>query len=1240
MMVAGLGLPALPVDPTYKAVITPSNQKSVVGTIITLDARNSFNPNSLPLVYFWAFKEVPIGSQVDKYLFTSTEIDDSIVSFSPDVPGFYRIQLIIADINNLSPPTEAEVLISILMVSQNQGLTPDNRAKTLWNSLGDFWNLYSERDKYTTIWSSFIQIISNEMLSSFQVDYNKSIKDIQDYFQKKWLSYSPKLDLSENCKFILSEDRAGLLAQTSLINVITQPDYSNVITIPKTDGDFTTTTFGKPTIAGKLVRIGNSSYTTIRSSNSGLYSSVFIDRQILRTGLTNLSWRTSSTLTSDIDLEAQGVSIGDVLVLELSRKGTNLKVPVNVQITAVDRFKISFVFNTEELISGTPSNLISDEDKLTIANSLMISGLTENPMGGLIYTDEALEILNTISTATFKRTYYESLLDQNSVINLGPLSITIKPLHIVRNKRIALSNLVVSIPTLQEYVKQPNLVINGSTISRAVNSTLIPMEREPIVLFENTDYFIDNDAFISAKCNLTALSDTVTIPFGDLIDRDIQENDLLIIDSGLNANQYTIKQILTSEAIKITPTPSTTQSGVKCRIVRRVPIKFLRFVNDLFSPKNKAPISLWGEVTFIDNNPIVEKNFGLLVELTKEQRDRQNINAPYKAAVAGLMFAYSRGPTITNLKLGAQILLGLPFTYHRGVIIDINPEYKLDDNLAPLFGRILIEERTASGKKTGLTDIYFYPRGKQKFNIMTGKWEDQDPDFAGLGINPVTGRLFEVGDFVDQFVVLSKGVEITDYLSDTAWFNAIVGQSNFIANIQKYHKAYLRANPDLYGTADFGFVASFLRKTKPHYIDLLPVALRSFADDVVITDDIFFKPIYTFYEATDLSLPNAAKFDGYYLTPEYLTYDGVMYTRYLYGNDLSTSQANSIVTTQAGGIINPRINELHDTPYIRPGDLLWITNGVNYGKYPIDTIIDDNNLSLNTTSIFQTLTSQDFSIYRPITNPIYTGEVSVTNASPDITFPSGGEFSAGIAVNDTLVFLATTSPSRKYTVTQIDQSGIKVFPYIVEGTGTYDVVIVRDDLLTKSLLDDESVEPFIAQTTNGDPWISFLPINLLHLGIADKNDTIYIQGHPPYTILDFDNNLRRAYVTPIPTITIGTTAKIWRWTQPSKSMSVDIVDRFIRDPLDIQLNDLNFTCSVIAGSETVLLIAGADDPRILGIRPGDFFKFSTGIDSGIDLGYGSGVYPIAEVAATQIKLTRPVVATQNIAPYSYIKKIR
>lgn len=1244
IILLGLNPPVLPVSADYKAVINPKTQRSVVGAVIHFDASASSNLNGNPMDCYWSFSAVPIGSQVAKYGFFTNDPNALTVNFSPDITGFYRVALQVTDGFFISGIVEAEVYIQVTMVPHGQGLIPD--AKFLWSYLSDFWKIVKGREKMENIWSSSLQLIANNLLNLYQLDYNKSIKDIEDFFQRKWLSYNPRLDLDDTT-FILADDQAGSNLGTGKLGVFPQPPYSDTAIIPVlTDGSFTTTKYGQAIGSGRLLTIRSTSYKKLRSNEGQLFGtplSIFTsEKSNIPTGLGPVAWRFSPTLKSEkINFEAAGVMGGDILAVEVTRSGTNLRSILKLQVIGVADNSISFSFNLNPLVDGVASGGLTYEQQLQLATDLRVGNIVKAFDGTVLYSGEAQKVLDTVKTVTFKRTFFEKILTTDQDINVGPLSIRVKPLYIIRNTRVPLDLSIVSVPVLQEFIQQPLIQEVDGKLYKIVDNEKYLLEQRPKVLFENLDYIIDKEDSITGVCTILAGNNKINIPFGDLLDRKITELDTFIIEEGLNKNTYRIDTIVNSTNITVTPTPQATEKNRKFRIVRKNPGKFIRFAPGSFSISKPAPEVLWGEVTYFDNSDMIEDNFGVLVGLTKEELDTLKITPPYKAAVAGLMYSFATGPTIKNLRLGAQILLGLPFTYHKGIITDINMVYRTLENGAPQYGRILIAAIDERGKKTGLTNIYLFPRGKQFFNIMTKKWEDQDPDFSGIDINPATGLPYAIGDVVEQFAVLSKGVDVQDYLVGPGWYDTILSQADVAFVLRKYHSAYLRANTDVFSTDDLDFVVTFIRKTKPHYVQLSVAALKSFADDVNITDELWFKPIYTFVDSLGISLPAAAKFDDWYDTPNYISVDGTMYCRYIYGYDLATSQANKNLISASAGFITARAGEFHDSPFIQPGDLVVISQSLNAGKYPVQSVVNDSTVLVNTTVTFKTLANQRFSIFRPISNPIYQGKVDIVTANPNIILSgSTGPFSAGIAPGDMLYFFDPVGGtiSRQYYVTQFDAIVKQIFPLPVENPGNYDVRIVRPALTTKFLGAGEADTPYKISTVIGDPLITFSSgFGLDKLPQIKIKDTIYADGHPPYTVLDFNEVTLQAFVHPIPSINDALkNAKVWRTWLPNTSFSINTVDRLVNELVALELRCTTHPCTTFAPPSRQVDVG--ENLLLLGIKPGDFIQFRNLPNNTIDYGYGLGVVPIADVTGiTTLQMTRSALAANGQNDFSLIK---
>lgn len=1331
------------------AVIVPTEQEVVVGSIVQLDGRSSLDPNDLGLTYTWSFSQVPIGSQVGSFGFTDLETDSSIISFAPDITGTYKIRLVVSDGVTVSDPIDSIVDVRVILVPYHQGFVPD--AGFVWNYLSDFWNLVPDKRRFEVVWSSMIQVTASEMLKLYQYQYNRSIRDIQETIQKRWLSFSPSLDLDRNqTSFILSDETAGSLASTEIINPRTglsessQPTYSNIIIISKTEGDFTKTKFGSQTAVGRLLRLGRRTFTLSRTSpifkslnygidgstsgtnifngsnftslmigstlrilgpasplvgdyvidsfsnstqvtisnppigvtwsgSSGMEYTVlpataqntafFADRSQVPAALEDQSWRMSSTLISNqYDFDQQGVSIGDLVEIEILRLDLQVLSTFFVQVTGVDRNRLSFAFNLTELVDGTITGGLTNDIQVTLATDLIVPGISSDINGDLTYTLLAETIRSTVTSVRFKRTYFEKILTTASEINVGAFSIVARPVRIIRNSRIVIDPTVISVPILQEYIKQPDVIRDGGQIFFVANDIRTQVPRDPYLLAENLDYIIDDESTLSGICRTHQGNDQITVPFGDLIDRSVSEGDILEVTQGTTVETFDIRQVLAADKLQVSPEPTITSTAALFTIRRRISGKFIRFIDGVFSKTAPAPNRLWSEVTYFDNRNAVENNFGILVGVRREDLDRVGSGISYKSAVAGLMYALSRGPTISNLALSGHILLGLPFAQNAGVIQEINPEFRVRNNGSPLFGRILIEGRDKNNVSTGVTNIYFYPQGRQLFDSSTGKWIPAVPDFSGLAVNPNTGLEYIVGDSVTQFAPLAKGVKIQEYLATPDLFDPLVAQGNIASQLQKYHAFQIVVNSDIVTSTDTDLVAQFLTKAKAHYVRLTSSLGLSLEDFVDVQDAISFSRLVSLFDCSDLGTPTALKFDGGDENRAVVSLDGFFYTRYLVGNDLVTAQGSSMVQTLSGGLITarPLNNESWDPPLTRVGDILQITKGDNSGKYFIAAVTDDTHLSLDLgTDVFETLSSQEFIIYRPLRNPIWSGKVVITSGNSTVPVQEtsgglGGIGASGVSVGDKLVFsdLSVLNPtvSALYTVLSVSPGSSPVVVISagpIETSGTYDAWIVRDGLMTSGEIEPPgtSGEVFYISGTVTDNRISFVDTgghrnSWLNVALLRPGSMIVIDS-VPYEVLQLEPGLRRVVVTQslLANYTDKQATIDLRPGRPTVPVSVDFLDRTPSDYLILELvssittgDDIQTTSGSKIATLTVETLSG------LGVVPGDYLHLLEGGDSTRNVGYGEGVFPIQSGSGSSATLIVNLLTTGTFR-YSIIRKV-
>ncbi len=1313
------------------AIILPSDQQGVVGSIVKLDGRSSIDPEGTGLTFTWSFSQIPIGSQVERFGFTNLEDDASIVTFAPDIIGVYKIQLIVSDGSLDSDPAIGSVDVRIILVPYHSGIVPD--ASFIWNYLSDFWKKVDGYKKFETFWSAAIQLVAAEMLKLYQYEYSKSIRDIQEVFQRRWLAYEPSLVLDPSkTKFILADDQAGDEAETFVIDTVSglpvspQPSFSGLVTIPISEGSFENGLASVPVAAGRVLQIGDRAYTMARSSRVprsinyaedgatisttssffgsgftadmvgatlrilsggnpalagnyiidsfvsdaeitvevvlpggvtawptsssgfkytvipavGTYSGFFADLLEVPAGLDKQFWRFSATIVSDEhDFETKGVAPGDVIEVEIARTDVSLSGLIYVQVVSVDRNRLGFVANLEDLVDGTAGAWLTDDMRATLAADLQVRGLALGTDGKLVYTADSASIKTLVSSFNFRRSYFEKELTPDDVIDLGAFPVVIRPLQVVRNKNLPVDEKLVSVPVLQEYIKQPVVSKDGDTIVLLTEGGSAPASREPYVLVENLDYVVDDEISVSGTCTLLAGVDEITIPYGDLLDRSIREQDIITVTIQAVDYPFSIRRVLGAETLRVFPVPDTAASGVPFKITRRVPGRFIRFVKDAFTKKKPAPERLWSEVSYFDNNDLVEANFGVLVGVTQEDLARAGATIPYKSAVAGLMYAVVNGPTISNLTLSAQILLGLPFTQNAGIIREINPEFRKRDDGSPLYGRILIDAVDRKGKLIGLTNIYLYPQGRQIPDPATpGAWIPALPDFSGLAINPGTGAEFAVGDMVAQFVPLSKGVQVRDYIETPEWVSQLVAQNDLGAILQKYHSFQILMNSDLVTIADIDVVSGFEKKVKPHYTRLTSALLKSVEDFVEVEDFLSFGRAMQLFEVPGLGLPSALHIDDSDVDQALLELDGRYLTRYISGDDLVTTQGITQVSSAAAGFVSARalFGEAHDTPFLRSGDVLEIIEGSNAGLYSVLTVDSDTEVTLDFAGVFESAIEQRFIIYRPNQNPIWAGKVAITTgdgliSTQETVGTAGGIGAAGVAVGDILVFTDSVSlVSRQYTIVEVTPSDttpfVRVIPDPVEASAMYDGWVVRDRLLPKGnpKAYDDSAPSFLADFAVGNSQVFLTAsdrVGWLNLALLRPGDEVS-DGVTVFTVLSADpaTSSVQVYPQPFSTVSAVDVTVTLRPDRTTTILSTDFLDRIPADYLDLELvtsltSGDGFVTGV--GSPDVQSSAGTDLVD-MGVVPGDYVHLLEGADSTRDVGFGAGIFPVTRVLSASL----------------------
>ena len=439
---------------------------------------------------------------------------------------------------------------------------------------------------------------------------------------------------------------------------------------------------------------------------------------------------------------------------------------------------------------------------------------------------------------------------------------------------------------------------------------------------------------------------------------------------------------------------------------------YITFVDGLFTPQSMAPEELWAECVFVDNTEAIEGNFGRLVDLKKDDLTQKQTRVPYLSAVKGLFYAATNGPDIANIRLGLQILLGLPYAEARGKIIELEEYYSQDVNGNDL-GRFLIEDVDSRGKVTGFRRLYFYPT------------------VVGIETNKTTGEAYKIGDIVQKWAPLSRGVEVQDWeKTPDLWRRSLGG-----LEILKYFTLKIFINGDVFDSNDVEFAFDFVNRIKPAYTRVISTAFKSFIDDIEIDDIVGGSMSLGFYDNGGWPLETAIRADddnqqGYTLW-NFGSRPFMTRTLALLRDVITVKNGTDIQATSATGwdVTHVRARIDADDPYtnapVREGDMLVIFRGqpgaTMYTNvlYEIGEVVDANTITLlqegqpsdPTTYGITALDANAFvtggplvcCIVRRESNPIIKGSDLVTDGTDEVTSASALFLTNGAGPDDHLI---------------------------------------------------------------------------------------------------------------------------------------------------------------------------------------------------------------------------------------------
>lgn len=1063
------------------AVLAFTKINALIGAIIQLDGRKSYDPERQPLHYKWRYVQVPVGSEVASYGFTDIRPRGAAVSFIPDRVGQYLVELIVNDGELDSSPVTVVVDVRVTAVPVGEGLVPD--AQFLWSYISNFWDLVEDREKITTVWSSVIQLIGSDLIDLWGTDYNKSLDTVQELYQYRWRMFEFETDLTGQFRqrVIVGKTESGTNGRSGAVGEAPGTGTTSSFYLPlgyPGDGDQTdfTALEGNYGSQGRLIVINGDAYAISRTANTnetvhtgadlatvvstntatsgdfgdaqdgdlliiasgtdaqtyrikgdpsggtatlvwpsdppggpvpsfsgatGLsfrvereFSSVVLATSDLVDGIIGASWRIPHLLhTPELDLEEAGVSAGDILVFEVARKDTGLSAELRAQVVGCKVDRVGFEFTLDTLSSPTNSgdgaSVVENGSIVTVTG---LENMRAASVGG------HLELTNGDNPGSYEITRY-----------ISSTSVEIK-------NRLA-SGADSGNPSISWVERRRK----GLDVQRSLFRQLMRDLR--IVPSQSTDVEVAAAAEVMIRL----------MPVGvNLFSRPFSRFGLT----------FKAKKIIHNRRIRVdddlVSVPVLQEKVYEPPVVLQENLDFwidggyLTFASGLFTLTDHAPERLWAESANYDNGDSIERNFGTLVRLSRDDLTERRTRAPYLSAVKGLFFAYTNGPTMDNIRLGLQIFMGLPFAEEKGLILEQQDDFTVDSGGGSL-GRLLVEDiDEVSGQRTGFRRVYLYPMS------------------VGLETNPSTGALYAPGDTVARFAPLSRGVSATDYIKDPLWWQrSLVG-----LEVLKFFTFKIAVDGEVFDINDAQLALDFVKSFKPAYTSVLSQILKALSDDIDVDESLLFNMTLLFYD-NNTGLEATRKYSD-------LNHQGVVLwhmgslpfaTRTMATlRDMETQDLTTVVGVySAAGWDSDLVRARRTnpgTPIEQPtmeGDLVVIHAGqpgaaaLHSTFYEIGTVTDDNNLelrseapmtdpeTLDTTlldpSVFEYGDRLDGSIVRRGTNPMLIATDLVTTAGSGLVSSASAKFLTNLVAPGDLLVIEETDNLGEYIIDYVPLTG-------------------------------------------------------------------------------------------------------------------------------------------------------------------------------------------------------------------------
>jgi hypothetical protein len=875
------------------AILNYNEINAIIGSIIQLDGRPSYDPEGRPLTWHWTFTRVPIGSEVnpdqtvppsaDPYPFTSLRPNDAAVRFIPDKLGVYEVQLIVNNGFVDSDPVSAFVSIGLNRAPCGDGIVPD--LSFLWNYISDFWRLVEDREYLATIWSAMAQVIGADMVKLWANDYNKSLATIQDSVPRRWQRFEMYTDLTnESQRLLVGYTGDGTGGRTG---VLTPQETSTVIgTGTAAANEVFSGTLGVPdgaVIVPGTIKMMLGAVQVGEDDGNG---------QIFGVG--------GYTVTGQVDYDTRAIQVAETG--DIWSVGSEVLAVYDVASETTNEFHLQLSDFSKQQTLGTGT---AGLDSITVTldvppESHLVRGSVKiwrdgytDPPGAIVAEDDKRG--NLIGTGLIATVDYES-----NEVTITETSPGIFGAGDSIDAEFDVSYTDFETLDLQRSAKGRILVVNSDagTVDRVKTTDTA------------TVIFCDETAFPGGLTNATwRIPHLLHIPSLDLEDHNVRTGDLIIfevhradigavaelqaqvvgVDGDRVGFEFTLDGLTTGgetidrgqftqlmRDLRIVPVDAT---DAKARAAAESVLSFMPLgVNITSRPFTPYRITMRAK-TIIHNTAIrVHSDFITIPALQEELWEPEVIlreNWDYALGVGEIQFQdglftlsspapeylWAECSMVDNTKaiennfgtmvgLKADDLTENPtrlsyLSAVRGLWYAITSGPTVANirlGLQIFLGLPFAEER---GRIISIMDSYSTdPTGLEIGRMLVEDVDDSGsptglrrfyfyPVIVGLEENPVTGVTYVEGDIIERFAPISKGVEVEDYVKNPEWWRtALAG-----FEILKFFTFKVAIDSDVFNLSDVNFALDFLAKVKPAYTDVMVAIFKRLSDDPLANFD-------------------------------------------------------------------------------------------------------------------------------------------------------------------------------------------------------------------------------------------------------------------------------------------------------------------------------------------------------------------------------------------------------------------